>query len=765
MSESTAAQADQPADRRFAGAEERPDPAVPQVAVVLDPIHWMPGTLKTVVSHVRRALGNLTGEIIVATGASVDSDELEAECLAGGILHVPFDAEHQRAAALNNGAAAAQAQHVMLLDEDFLLADHAIETALRRMEETRTDVAQLECRDGQLPAQRTIHDLGEVPSGRHLESVPRARSNRGIAALLRRRDFMRVRGFDERPSLGPHGALDLLARLARAGLVLDWFDGPDVAAYHFFGANCTDVRSHGMESARARSAHHDLVEDDRTIYRNLTTWSVPRDSRDVLVSVAVSTRNRCDYLEDCIDSVLAQTFSDFELLVVDDGSTDETREVVESYEDPRVIYVRQDPAGISAGRNRAADLSRGFFTAVHDDDDLMLPDRLEVSLQNIVDEFSASYGSWVNFDNVTGKMVLHVIRRGFSPELNAFNGQGPGHATWLLPTAAVRTVRYDENLSSSVDHNLASRLAWSGLRWRHTEKVMYLRRIHPTQVSAVDGGRQRTTAVLTRFANRFATSEPGRRLMVEQGSALTTPDIPARSDLFKAFGAYLPDHLIHRTLVLANNVTNKVIDLDLYQKLGCMLAEHDRHTGKLRLELGELPGISWKDLVTLRNSGVIGMRLEATAKPPIDPDAPVMPGKLLGDSQTDGLSDGAQIAGEDRARELVMQRLDYHFSVLRKKSPTSLWLVSSVDALEEDELVHLARATRAYEIRASGDHGSRFGVNAFGFESSAQALATISQLRTPVEDGRLQVADAENQPSAHTAQLLLDAFATTEVDR
>ena len=749
------------------GTENTEDTTVPAVSVVIDAVGWVPGTLSIISRLLRSAFGQLEGEIVVATGQGPETSELEDECRKAGVRHVPFETQHHYAAAMNNGGAAARGEHLVLLEEDFLLAERSVQRALEHLAATSSDIAVLESREGVLPVGSTIDDLEQVSSRRYLESVPRTPSNRGAVTIVRREDFLRVRGYDERPSLEPHLSVDLVARFARAGLLVERLALPSFAAYHVFGATCTDSARHGIESARVRALHLDVVEDDRTIYRNLATWSVPREHRIVLISVAISTRNRAQYLADSIDSVLAQTFEDFELIIVDDGSEDDTRGATEAYDDPRVRYVRQEPAGISAARNRAADLSRGFFTAVHDDDDIMLPSRLEVSLQNIHDEFGASYGSWVNFDDDTGKMVLHVIRRGFSPELNAFNGQGPGHATWLVPTAAVREVRYDEHLSSSVDHNLASRLAWSGLRWKHTEKVMYLRRIHPTQVSAVDGGRQRTTSVLTRFANRFATSEPGRRKMVEAGSELTNPVIAEAKDLFKAFGAYLPDHLVRRTLVLANNVTNKVVDLDLYQKLGSVLAETDLHTGKLRLELGELPGITWKDLVTLRESGIIGTRLEAEKRNPdeiLDARDAALGGPLATPPEVPPPFDATAPPGAARARELVFERLTYHTDVLRKKSPTSLWLIAPAGALMEDELDILRGAQRAYEIRASGDHGSRFGLHVFGCEQGTAALRLIAQVPDAIEDGRLVLADAEKQPAAYTAQMLHGALRTAEIE-
>ena len=60
------------------------------------------------------------------------------------------------------------------------------------------------------------------------------------------------------------------------------------------------------------------------------------------VSVVLPTYNRGYCLRRAIDSVLAQTFADFELIVVDDGSTDDTRQVMQSYDDPRIIYVHND---------------------------------------------------------------------------------------------------------------------------------------------------------------------------------------------------------------------------------------------------------------------------------------------------------------------------------------------------------------------------------------------------------------------------------------
>ncbi len=98
------------------------------------------------------------------------------------------------------------------------------------------------------------------------------------------------------------------------------------------------------------------------------------------VSVVIPTYNRPVFLQQAIESVLGQTFGDFEILVIDDGSTSETRSVVEILNDPRIRYVRQENAGRSAARNRGLALARGEYVAFLDDDDLYLSEKLTVEV-------------------------------------------------------------------------------------------------------------------------------------------------------------------------------------------------------------------------------------------------------------------------------------------------------------------------------------------------------------------------------------------------
>lgn len=98
-----------------------------------------------------------------------------------------------------------------------------------------------------------------------------------------------------------------------------------------------------------------------------------------LVSVLISTYNRAYILGKAIESVLAQSYRPFEVIVVDDGSTDDTRQVVDSF-GPEVVYLYQSNQGLATARNVGLAAARGEFIAFQDSDDLWLPWKLEAQV-------------------------------------------------------------------------------------------------------------------------------------------------------------------------------------------------------------------------------------------------------------------------------------------------------------------------------------------------------------------------------------------------
>jgi glycosyltransferase involved in cell wall biosynthesis len=103
----------------------------------------------------------------------------------------------------------------------------------------------------------------------------------------------------------------------------------------------------------------------------------PRRAAPPRFSVVIPTYNRAHLLPRAIRSVLGQTLAEFELIVVDDGSTDDTRRLVEATEDRRIRYVFQPNAGVSSARNHGVRLARGEFVTFLDSDDEAMPHWLE----------------------------------------------------------------------------------------------------------------------------------------------------------------------------------------------------------------------------------------------------------------------------------------------------------------------------------------------------------------------------------------------------
>ncbi len=103
-------------------------------------------------------------------------------------------------------------------------------------------------------------------------------------------------------------------------------------------------------------------------------------------SIVIPTYNRAKIISRAIQSILKQTFGEFELIIVDDGSTDGSRAVIKQINDPRISYIWQENGGVSAARNAGVKSARGKYIAFLDSDDEVLPEWLE----HFADSFDAS---------------------------------------------------------------------------------------------------------------------------------------------------------------------------------------------------------------------------------------------------------------------------------------------------------------------------------------------------------------------------------------
>lgn len=145
------------------------------------------------------------------------------------------------------------------------------------------------------------------------------------------------------------------------------------------------------------------------------------------VSVVMSVYNGERYLREAVDSILAQTFTDFEFIIIDDGSTDTTREILESFQDGRITLVHQENMGVTRALNSGFALASGKYIARQDADDVSKAERLEkqvaymeahpaVGLLGTRFEFIDNFGqvarlSWLPTENRTLQERLKVINQ------------------------------------------------------------------------------------------------------------------------------------------------------------------------------------------------------------------------------------------------------------------------------------------------------------------------------------------------------------------
>lgn len=113
-------------------------------------------------------------------------------------------------------------------------------------------------------------------------------------------------------------------------------------------------------------------------------------SQAPMISVVIPSYQHADEIPLCLESIFRQTYKDFEVIVVNDGSTDDTHEVVEPYMD-RITYIDQENRGGNAARNRGFEVARGKYLLFCDADVIMRPDMLQKMLATLVGSPAASY--------------------------------------------------------------------------------------------------------------------------------------------------------------------------------------------------------------------------------------------------------------------------------------------------------------------------------------------------------------------------------------
>jgi len=189
---------------------------------------------------------------------------------------------------------------------------------------------------------------------------------------------------------------------------------------------------------------------------------------DLAVSVLIPSYNHAHYLVHALESVLVQSFSNWEAIVIDDGSDDETHQVVDKFEDPRIRYIYQDNQGLSAARNTGIRAAKAEIIALLDADDIWREDYLEVMVAPMIDhpEVVAVYCGFQYIDE-NGQDVGIPSLKVVPPD--EFGDYFADHGNWLVPSGvvfrnvfAIEEGCFDESLRAVEDAYLWSKLCDHG---------------------------------------------------------------------------------------------------------------------------------------------------------------------------------------------------------------------------------------------------------------------------------------------------------------
>lgn len=252
-----------------------------------------------------------------------------------------------------------------------------------------------------------------------------------------------------------------------------------------------------------------------------------------LISCLIPVYNAQDFLEIALDSIQKQTFRDFEVVVVNDGSTDGSLKILEARaaDDPRVRIFSKPNGGIVSALNHGLEHCRGRLVARMDADDIALPDRFAVQVATFEARADAvAVGGLIQSIDGHGRAIAPPgspsrVRvtdiTGFPPVVA--NVQ---HSAGTFSRSALEEVGgYRANFPHAEDYDLYLRLAGRGAFYNPAKLVLYYR-VHSASLSMMNLARQETSAVLAElsaYARREGLPDPGdadRPLSLEEYSAL-----------------------------------------------------------------------------------------------------------------------------------------------------------------------------------------------------------------------------------------------------
>ncbi len=231
------------------------------------------------------------------------------------------------------------------------------------------------------------------------------------------------------------------------------------------------------------------------------------------ITVLMSVYNGEKYLGEAIDSILNQTFKNFEFLIIDDGSTDSSAEIIRSYPDPRIRLIRnRENIGLTGSLNKGLKLAKGKYIARMDADDISLLERLEreVAIADAYPEITVVTTGFANFVNSYREDNRGSVNKGDTDEIewigfeDLLEGNKIFHGSVLFKRKNILDIGgYDERLPKAQDYDLWLRVSRK-VEIIKLKRILFLRRLHFDCVSMRGILKQEYYADMVKRKNEFA---------------------------------------------------------------------------------------------------------------------------------------------------------------------------------------------------------------------------------------------------------------------
>jgi glycosyltransferase involved in cell wall biosynthesis len=223
----------------------------------------------------------------------------------------------------------------------------------------------------------------------------------------------------------------------------------------------------------------------------------------VVISVIMPVYNAEKYLREAIDSILTQTFGNFEFIIIDDSSSDESIQIIESYNDSRIIFLENEVnQGISVSLNRGIKIARGKYIARMDSDDIAMPQRLEVQYSFLQKNSDICIlGSWVEaFDEYQNKSIWKYPLTSSQILIEMLFRSPVAHPSVMFRKSIVQDfeIFYNPIYSKSEDYDLWTRLVKMH-KFANLDESLLKYRIHSQQTGSISYRLQRKQSMRIAF--------------------------------------------------------------------------------------------------------------------------------------------------------------------------------------------------------------------------------------------------------------------------